>query len=84
MIKQLWDCPALMVPVAVDEPGAVCTQSSRKIGGLNPVVTDSVTVKEPRPNVTTLVCPSPRVNEVCPGSIFVGMTISHRELLIPF
>ena len=36
MISQLWVCPALIVPVASDEPGTVCTQFTVKIGVLNP------------------------------------------------
>jgi len=45
-----------MVPVAIFDPGAVCVQppSVLKIPGVpNPGGTDSVTVKEPGPNVTS-------------------------------
>jgi hypothetical protein len=40
MIAQVWsNTDPIMVPVAVDEPGAVCTQFPAKVGALNPDIT---------------------------------------------
>ena len=63
MIVQSRVCPAFMVPVAEFDPGAVCVHLTPKVGPLNPGGTISVTLKGPVPNITTRVCPSPRVNE---------------------
>jgi hypothetical protein len=52
-----------MVPIAVGFATSGCTQSAAKRGGKNPVGTDSVTVKEPGPNVTITACPLVIVNE---------------------
>jgi hypothetical protein len=51
LITQFKFCPALMVPVASSEPGALCLQSPVKVG-LKPLTGSSCIVKEPGPNVT--------------------------------
>jgi hypothetical protein len=79
MIKQLWNCSALMVPVAEFEPRAVCMQSGPKEGVLNPAGTDSVIVKPPGPNVTGLVCPLTRVNEDGVTGL-VPVTVTENEV----
>jgi hypothetical protein len=43
-------CPALMVPVAIFDPGAVCMQLRKKV--ISKLAAVSVTVKAPGPSVT--------------------------------
>jgi hypothetical protein len=70
MIIQVRNCSALMVPVAIFDPGADCLQPpSRKAGALNPATGVSVTVKEPGPNVTNRKRPSLRLNADGRGSL---------------
>ena len=61
-IPQSRVCPALMVPVAICDPGGFCVQSPTK-RIRNPDTGVSVTVKEPGPNVTARTPSSVRENE---------------------
>ena len=50
MIVQVSVCPALMVPVAENDPGEVCMQLPAKV--ISKLLRVSVTMKEPGLNVT--------------------------------
>ena len=62
VIVQVRCCPALMVPVASIEPGAVCMQSPEKVTLRIPKTALSTIVKVPGPDVTSWLLSGLRLN----------------------